>query len=74
MLPGIALIVPLYLTIRTYGLLDHIAALVITYASTPSALRVLHHVHELAAVGNVFRELQLRRDLSVRRERIQRAR
>ena len=31
MLPGIALIVPLYLTVRTYGLLDHIAALVITY-------------------------------------------
>jgi len=31
MLPGIALIVPLYLAIRTYGLLDHIAALIITY-------------------------------------------
>jgi multiple sugar transport system permease protein len=31
MLPGIALIVPLYLTIRTYGLLDHLSALVITY-------------------------------------------
>jgi multiple sugar transport system permease protein len=31
MLPGIALIVPLYLTVRTYGLLDHIAALIITY-------------------------------------------
>jgi multiple sugar transport system permease protein len=31
MLPGIALIVPLYLTIRTYGLLDHLAALIITY-------------------------------------------
>jgi multiple sugar transport system permease protein len=31
MLPGIALIVPLYLTVRTYGLLDHIAALVVTY-------------------------------------------
>src|SRR5436305_677737 len=31
MLPGIALIVPLYLTVRTYGLLDHIVALVITY-------------------------------------------
>lgn len=31
MLPGIALIVPLYLTIRNYGLLDHIAALIVTY-------------------------------------------
>ena len=31
MLPGIALIVPLYLTVRTYGLLDHLAALVVTY-------------------------------------------
>jgi len=31
MLPGIALIVPLYLAIRTYGLLDHVAALIITY-------------------------------------------
>jgi multiple sugar transport system permease protein len=31
MLPGIALIVPLYLTVRTYGLLDHISALIITY-------------------------------------------
>src|SRR4051812_20611928 len=31
MLPGIALIVPLYLTIRTYGLLDHLVALIITY-------------------------------------------
>jgi multiple sugar transport system permease protein len=31
MLPGIALIVPLYLTIRTYGLLDHLSALVLTY-------------------------------------------
>lgn len=31
MLPGIALIVPLYLTIRTYGLLDHLSALVVTY-------------------------------------------
>jgi len=31
MLPGIALIVPLYLTIRTYGLLDHLAALIVTY-------------------------------------------
>jgi len=31
MLPGIALIVPLYLTVRTYGLLDHLSALVITY-------------------------------------------
>jgi multiple sugar transport system permease protein len=30
-LPGIALIVPLYLTIRTYGLLDHLSALVLTY-------------------------------------------
>jgi multiple sugar transport system permease protein len=30
-LPGIALIVPLYLTIRAYGLLDHLSALIITY-------------------------------------------
>jgi multiple sugar transport system permease protein len=33
MLPGIALIVPLYLTVRAYGLLDHLSALVITYLS-----------------------------------------
>ena len=32
-LPGIALIVPLYLTIKNFGLLDHLAALVITYVS-----------------------------------------
>ncbi len=31
MLPGIALIVPLYLTVRAYGLLDHLGALVVTY-------------------------------------------
>lgn len=31
MVPGIALIVPLYLTIKTYGLLDHVSALIITY-------------------------------------------
>jgi multiple sugar transport system permease protein len=31
MVPGIALIVPLYLVVRTYGLLDHLSALVITY-------------------------------------------
>ncbi|MBV9783866.1 MAG: carbohydrate ABC transporter permease [Acidisphaera sp.] len=31
MVPGIALIVPLYLTIKTYGLLDNLAALAITY-------------------------------------------
>ena len=31
MLPGIALIVPLYLTVRTYGLLDHLSALIFTY-------------------------------------------
>src|SRR5215469_9439212 len=31
MVPGIALIVPLYLTVRTYGLLDHLGALVVTY-------------------------------------------
>src|SRR5262249_12586685 len=31
LLPGIALIVPLYLTIRTHGLLDHLSALVLTY-------------------------------------------
>jgi multiple sugar transport system permease protein len=33
MLPGIALIVPLYLTIKTYGLLDHLSALVATYVT-----------------------------------------
>ena len=33
MLPGIALIVPLYLTIKNFGLLDHLAALVVTYVS-----------------------------------------
>jgi multiple sugar transport system permease protein len=33
MLPGIALIVPLYLTIKTYGLLDHLSALVGTYVT-----------------------------------------
>ena len=31
MVPGVALIVPLYLTIKTYGLLDSLAALIITY-------------------------------------------
>ena len=31
MVPGIALIVPLYLTIKTYGLLDNLGALIITY-------------------------------------------
>ncbi|MFI4986402.1 MAG: carbohydrate ABC transporter permease [Alphaproteobacteria bacterium] len=31
MVPGIALIVPLYLTIKTYGLLDNLVSLVITY-------------------------------------------
>jgi multiple sugar transport system permease protein len=31
MVPGIALIVPLYLTIKTYGLLDNLGALVMTY-------------------------------------------
>jgi multiple sugar transport system permease protein len=33
MLPGIALIVPLYLTIKTLGLLDHLSALIVTYLS-----------------------------------------
>lgn len=33
MLPGIALIVPLYLTIQTYGLLDSLVALIATYVS-----------------------------------------
>jgi len=33
LLPGIALIVPLYLTIKNLGLLDHLSALVITYVS-----------------------------------------
>lgn len=32
-LPGIALIVPLYLAIKNFGLLDHLAALVTTYVS-----------------------------------------
>ena len=32
-LPGIALIVPLYLAIKNFGLLDHLSALVITYVS-----------------------------------------
>ena len=32
-LPGIALIVPLYLTIKTLGLLDHLSALIVTYVS-----------------------------------------
>ena len=33
MLPGIALIVPLYLTIKNFGLLDHLSALIVTYLS-----------------------------------------
>src|SRR5690242_17955791 len=33
MLPGIALIVPLYLTLKNLGLLDHLSALVVTYVS-----------------------------------------
>jgi multiple sugar transport system permease protein len=33
MIPGIALIVPLYLTIQTYGLLDNLSALVGTYVT-----------------------------------------
>lgn len=33
MLPGIALIVPLYLTIKNLGLLDHLSALIVTYVS-----------------------------------------
>jgi multiple sugar transport system permease protein len=33
MLPGIALIVPLYLTLKNFGLLDHLSALIITYLS-----------------------------------------
>jgi len=32
-LPGIALIVPLYLAIKNFGLLDHLSALIITYVS-----------------------------------------
>jgi multiple sugar transport system permease protein len=31
MVPGIVLIVPLYLTIKTYGLLDNVMALIVTY-------------------------------------------
>lgn len=31
MVPGIALIVPLYLMIKTYGLIDHLSALIVTY-------------------------------------------
>jgi multiple sugar transport system permease protein len=33
MVPGIALIVPLYLTLKNLGLLDHLSALVITYVT-----------------------------------------
>jgi multiple sugar transport system permease protein len=33
MLPGIALIVPLYLTIKNFGLLGHLSALIVTYVS-----------------------------------------
>lgn len=33
MLPGIALIVPLYLMMKTYGLLDHLTALIATYVT-----------------------------------------
>ena len=33
MLPGIALIVPLYLTIKAFGLLDHLTALIATYVT-----------------------------------------
>lgn len=33
MLPGIALIVPLYLTVKTYGLLDTLPALILTYVT-----------------------------------------
>lgn len=33
MIPGIALIVPLYLTIQTYGLLDNLSALIGTYVT-----------------------------------------
>lgn len=31
MVPGVALIVPLYLTVKTYGLLDSLGALIVTY-------------------------------------------
>jgi multiple sugar transport system permease protein len=33
MLPGIALIVPLYLVIKNFGLLDHLSALIVTYVT-----------------------------------------
>ncbi|HEY1325758.1 MAG TPA: carbohydrate ABC transporter permease [Casimicrobiaceae bacterium] len=33
MLPGIALIVPLYLTLKSFGLLDHLSALIVTYVT-----------------------------------------
>jgi multiple sugar transport system permease protein len=33
MLPGIALIVPLYLTLKNLGLLDHLCALIVTYVT-----------------------------------------
>lgn len=33
MLPGIALIVPLYLTLKNLGLLDHLSALIVTYVT-----------------------------------------
>jgi multiple sugar transport system permease protein len=33
MVPGIALIVPLYLTLKNFGLLDHLSALIVTYVT-----------------------------------------
>ena len=33
MLPGIALIVPLYLTLKNFGMLDHLSALIVTYVT-----------------------------------------
>jgi multiple sugar transport system permease protein len=33
MVPGIALIVPLYLTLKNFGMLDHLSALVMTYVT-----------------------------------------
>lgn len=33
MLPGIALIVPLYLTLKNLGMLDHLSALIVTYVT-----------------------------------------
>ena len=59
MLPGIALIVPLYLSLKNLGLLDHLSALIVTYviflgkdASGPSG-RPRRRSEGLGAIGHV---------------------